>query len=73
MFSKSKFLKQVSTKMYMNKSSLERTTIIGTCWRFIFGHCNPLLPFAVDTGLGELNSLGFGFMNVLDREGRVVN
>ena len=38
--------------------------MIGTCWSF--GIADPeLAKFALDAGLGELNSLGFGFMNVI--------
>jgi CRISPR/Cas system endoribonuclease Cas6 (RAMP superfamily) len=41
----------------------DKVTVIGTSW--LFGFANPeLAKFALDTGLGELNSLGFGFMNM---------
>jgi CRISPR-associated endoribonuclease Cas6 len=40
--------------------------IIGTLWEFVF---NPnldkkLINFILDVGLGERNSLGFGFVNL---------
>ena len=37
-----------------------------------FNSYHHLLQFALDCGLGELNSLGFGFVNVLDSQGRTV-
>jgi len=43
--------------------------IIGSLWKFDFSYLTKeqknLLEFGMDTGLGELNSLGFGFMNVM--------
>jgi CRISPR/Cas system endoribonuclease Cas6 (RAMP superfamily) len=39
--------------------------IIGTLWEFGFNNGNKdLIQFALDAGLGERNSLGFGFMNL---------
>jgi CRISPR-associated endoribonuclease Cas6 len=64
-FYKSTFLKQISTKIYMTKKDVRRTVVIGSNWLFNFGHCSPLLQFGLDAGLGGLNSLGFGFMNVV--------
>ena len=44
--------------------------IVGSIWDFIFTHLSKeqtkLLEFGVDCGFGERNSLGFGFMNVID-------
>lgn len=72
-FHSSKFLKQVATELFTDKYNTKRITIIGTNWKFKFSGATPLLQFALDCGLGERNSLGFGLMNVLDREGRLVN
>jgi CRISPR-associated endoribonuclease Cas6 len=57
------FKKQVSTKIVINDSE---QIVIGTLWEFGFegwGN-NKLIQFALDVGLGERNSMGFGFMNV---------
>jgi CRISPR-associated endoribonuclease Cas6 len=71
-FYKSRFLKQISTKIYLNKQSVKRTVVIGTNWLFSFGSCSPILQFGLDAGLGGLNSLGFGFMNVVSDDGQVL-
>ena len=71
-FYKSRFLKQISTKIFLNKQSIKRTVVIGTSWLFSFGHCSPILQFGLDAGLGGLNSLGFGFMNVVNDDGEVL-
>lgn len=43
--------------------------IFGSLWRFMFEHLDndqrEILQFGLDAGFGELNSLGFGFMNVV--------
>lgn len=54
--------KQVSTRLCINHS--EPAVLVGTTWEFMFDQANPLLQFALDAGLGELNSMGFGFMNL---------
>jgi CRISPR-associated endoribonuclease Cas6 len=54
-------LKQISTRIDMNHNQI---IVIGTTWDFIFEEASPLIQFALDTGLGELNALGFGFMNL---------
>lgn len=45
-----------------------KVTIIGSLWRFQFHgidkNTRKLLKFGLETGFGELNSLGFGFMNI---------
>lgn len=66
LFHKFKFKKQISTKLVMK--GLEQT-VIGTVWEFEFRPYKQkeLVQFALDAGLGERNSLGFGFMNVLDK------
>lgn len=42
---------------------------VGTLWKFSFGYLDRvkrrILEFGLDAGFGELNSLGFGFMNVV--------
>jgi CRISPR-associated endoribonuclease Cas6 len=70
-FYKSRFLKQVSTKLFMGRDS-EKATVIGTTWEFVFSGASPWIQFALDAGLGELGSMGFGFMN-LKREVRQCN
>jgi CRISPR-associated endoribonuclease Cas6 len=62
-FEKCTFKKQISTRVKINGS---RYPIIGTLWEFDFkSYTNQdLIEFAMDAGLGERNSLGFGFMNV---------
>ncbi len=43
--------------------------LFGSLWKFSFNYLNrkqqKILKFAIDCGFGELNSLGFGFMNVV--------
>ena len=40
--------------------------VIGTIWEFEFDGWEDrrLIQFALDAGLGERNSMGFGFMNL---------
>jgi CRISPR-associated endoribonuclease Cas6 len=44
--------------------------IIGSIWQFQFSYLNleqkKILEFGIDAGFGERNSLGFGFMNVME-------
>jgi CRISPR-associated endoribonuclease Cas6 len=63
-FQKFTFKKQISTRTCFK--GLEQV-IIGTTWKFDFDtHANTqLIGFGLDCGLGERNSLGFGFMNLL--------
>ena len=65
-FYKSRFLKQVATPLSMGQGRY-RSVVIGTNWLFGFTDLE-LASFALDAGLGELNSLGFGFMNVRERQ-----
>ena len=70
LFYRSRLLKQVSTKLSTGAGT-QRITVIGTNWKFGFaggGAARELVRFALDTGLGELNSLGFGFMNLQTEE-----
>jgi CRISPR-associated endoribonuclease Cas6 len=63
LFDTFKFKKQVSTKVYMD--SIEQV-IIGSLWEIGFNSSDKdLIQFALDAGLGERNSLGFGFMNLM--------
>lgn len=63
-----KFKKQISTRLSINKFE---QVIIGSIWEFIFNRINnnnnnkDIIQFALDSGLGERNSLGFGFMNLM--------
>lgn len=58
-----KFLKQIATRVSTGPN-LQKATVIGTNWLFMLNGDSELARFALDTGLGELNSLGFGFMNL---------
>jgi len=44
---------------------------IGSIWEFWFSYLNEkqkkMLEFGIDAGFGERNSLGFGFMNIINR------
>ncbi len=64
LFQRIEFRKQVSTRVLMK--GLDQV-IIGTLWEFTFNLDinKDLIYFALDSGLGERNSLGFGFMNVM--------
>jgi CRISPR-associated endoribonuclease Cas6 len=62
--------KQISTRVYVKGSY---HTVIGTLWEFAFNQPTSktgkqLIQFALDSGIGELNSLGFGFMNLIKRK-----
>ncbi len=59
---RSTFLKQISTRL--NISQDVKPKVIGTIWEFMFGQSSKWIQFAFDAGLGESNSMGFGFMNV---------
>jgi len=43
--------------------------VLGSLWRFMFSYLDEMrreiLQFGLDAGFGELNSLGFGFMNLV--------
>jgi CRISPR-associated endoribonuclease Cas6 len=62
-FQEFKFKKQVSTRIVMKG---QEQTVIGTVWEFSFepNYDHALIKFALECGLGERNSLGFGFMNL---------
>ena len=61
-FEKFTFKKQVSTRILLENKFIP---IIGSLWEFsFFEHVNQDIQlFALDCGLGERNSMGFGFMN----------
>jgi CRISPR-associated endoribonuclease Cas6 len=63
LFCRAGFKKQISTRLTMKGFE---EIVIATVWEFMFeGWENKkLLQFALDAGLGERNSLGFGFMNL---------
>jgi CRISPR-associated endoribonuclease Cas6 len=63
LFQKFQFKKQISTKISMKNSE---QIVIGTVWEFGFEGWEDrnLIQFALDAGLGERNSMGFGFMNL---------
>lgn len=61
-FYQSRFLKQVAIQVPVTANY--RETVIGSKWLFRFAGSSDLVRFALDVGLGESNSLGFGFMNV---------
>jgi CRISPR-associated endoribonuclease Cas6 len=70
-FYSSRFLKQVAIEVPVD--ARYRQTIIGSKWLFRFAAGNDMVKFALDTGLGELNSLGFGFMNIQREQQEVYN
>jgi CRISPR-associated endoribonuclease Cas6 len=61
------FKKQISTRVFLK--GFEQV-VIGTVWQFRFSPSTDrdLIHFAMDAGLGERNSLGFGFMNLLSNK-----
>jgi CRISPR-associated endoribonuclease Cas6 len=64
LFQKFKFKKQISTRVFIKGFD---QVVIGTVWEFGFNEDidKNIIQFALDSGLGERNSLGFGFMNVI--------
>lgn len=73
LFKKIIFKKQVAIPLNIHE---EDTIVIGSVWEFITkdeeenkedsNKRNDLLRFIIDCGLGERNSLGFGFINIVD-------
>jgi CRISPR-associated endoribonuclease Cas6 len=61
-FEKFRFKREVSTHIFVGNSKI---LVIGSLWEFAFSETIPkeIQLFALDCGLGERNSLGFGFMN----------
>ncbi len=64
LFERFRFKKQISTRIMTNK---RLHIVIGTTWEFEFeGWENAkLINFILDAGLGERNSMGFGFINLI--------
>jgi len=61
--SKLTFKKQISTHITLHTTE---QIVIGSLWEFSFDNDQntELLQFGLDCGLGERNSMGFGFMNL---------
>ena len=57
------FKKQISTRINLHDTE---QIVIGSLWEFSFENDQntELLQFGLDCGLGERNSMGFGFMNI---------
>ncbi|MBI5332531.1 MAG: CRISPR-associated endoribonuclease Cas6 [Candidatus Aenigmarchaeota archaeon] len=55
----------------------EKQIFIGSYWKFIFTNLNreqsKILRFGIDCGFGELNTLGFGFVNIEKSLGKNTN
>jgi CRISPR-associated endoribonuclease Cas6 len=64
-----RFKKQVAIPLFMKGNE---STVIGTLWEFHLQALNrekrDILQFGLDAGFGEMNSLGFGFMNLAEVE-----
>lgn len=63
LFDTFRFRKQVANKVVIGGYE---SIVIGTCWEFGIEYMNgnrDIMQFAFDGGLGERNSLGFGFLN----------
>jgi len=65
LFTEYSFKKQVSTKIHMNDTDV---IVIDSLWGLGFSQYidESLQIFVLDCGLGERNSLGFGFVNELN-------
>jgi CRISPR-associated endoribonuclease Cas6 len=59
------FQKQVCSHLMIDGREVK---MFGSLWRFTFnylyGDKQKLVQFGLDTGLGELNSIGYGFINI---------
>ena len=66
MFQDMKFKKEVA--LLLNIDGVDYN-VVGSIWEFYYGYIDnslrKFLKFSVDTGFGERNSYGFGFMNIL--------
>ena len=56
-FQKSRFKKQISTRLSLGGKDSQQTIVIGTTWEFLFNSATSLVQFGLDTGLGELGSI----------------
>ena len=74
LFQQLKFIKQVCNHIVVDG---HETKVIGTIWAFAFDYLTEeqekILQFGADTGLGELNSLGFGFVHIRSGNKKVFN
>ncbi len=65
-FEQFEFRKEVPVRVVMKEGEV---TYIGSLWKFSFscleGEKRELVEFGLEAGLGELNSLGFGFINLV--------
>jgi CRISPR-associated endoribonuclease Cas6 len=65
-FEQFEFQKQVCNHLVIDG---KESKIFGSIWRFTFNYLykdkQKLLQFALDAGLGELNSIGYGFTNLM--------
>ena len=65
LFQRIMFLKQVSNRV---KVKGEEHVVIGSIWKFGFDGLDSwkedLIKFGLDAGFGEMNSMGFGFVNL---------
>ncbi|MDI6819873.1 MAG: CRISPR-associated endoribonuclease Cas6 [Candidatus Hodarchaeaceae archaeon] len=65
LFEQFMFKKQVCNHVVLGGNEVK---VFGSVWEFAFSYLNEerkkLLQFGLDCGLGELNSMGFGFINV---------
>lgn len=66
LFDKYVFIKQVNLRFVVEGKSYGAA---GSLWEFFWTHMDAIqrkiIEFGLDTGFGERNSLGFGFVNVL--------
>jgi len=60
------FRKQVCNHVIVNNREIR---VLGSLWKFSFGHIGEekrrIVQFGLDCGFGEMNGLGFGFMNIM--------
>jgi CRISPR-associated endoribonuclease Cas6 len=67
-FMRFRYIKTVDVPYYKGDRKISR---IGTIWEFELnpGLRGDFLRFIIDTGIGELNSQGYGFVNIVERMG----
>jgi CRISPR-associated endoribonuclease Cas6 len=68
-FDRLRFKKEVAIPIQMKG---KESTVIGTLWEFHLqasnGQIRDILQLGLDAGFGEMNSLGFGFMNIAEHD-----
>jgi CRISPR-associated endoribonuclease Cas6 len=73
LFEQFMFKKQVCSHIVIGGKEVR---VFGSIWEFLFSYLNinkeqrKILQFGLDCGFGELNSMGFGFVNVSDKNDR---